>query len=142
LQLKANIPSMAGQWETLSEVFPHTGEPGIAHQRQVHGELGPHAVTESLLYYNESGNLVGVLNYYPNDVPAPAGHVLQILEDPSRRFIERAGNFVVIVHPEHQRTGVGTKLLREAVKRWPINFEQQDYTWAGANLIKKFLSGE
>ena len=111
------------QWEYFAADYPATGEPGIVYRRDVAAKFGPNAVSESLLCYDRDGKLVGILNYFPNNVP----------------FLERAGNFNVIVHPKSRRRGIGTSLLHEAVKRWPINFEQQRYSHSGARLIHNFL---
>ncbi len=76
--------------------------------------------------------------FYPASFPAPDGHWLATVENPDSRFLERAGNFCIIVDPR-QRKGIGKKLLTEAAKRWPLNFEQQNYTEAGASLVQNFL---
>ena len=54
-------------------------------------------------------------------------------------FVERAGNFNIIVDAKRQRRGIAMKLLREAVKRWTLDFEKQNYTAEGAKLIQRFL---
>jgi GNAT superfamily N-acetyltransferase len=72
-------------------------------------------------------------------LPCPEGSWLGTLKDESKRFIERAGNFVLIVAREHRRTGIGTMLLENAAARWHLNFEQQDYTLSGARLVEKSL---
>jgi GNAT superfamily N-acetyltransferase len=93
---------------------------------------------EILLYYEKGGGLAGVLNYFPNDIPAPPGWWQATLTNPERRFIERAGHFNLIVDPAQQRQGIGMNLLAEANRRWHIDFEQQDYTAAGASLVQAF----
>jgi len=73
----------------------------------------------------------GIFNYFPKDMPAR--------EPWLKPFVERAGNFNVIVDPKRQRRGIAMKLLREAVKRWTLDFEKQNYTAEGAKLIQRFL---
>jgi GNAT superfamily N-acetyltransferase len=54
-------------------------------------------------------------------------------------FEPATGIFEICVLPSWRRCGIGTKLLAEAVKRWAIDFEQQEYTPAGAELVQSFL---
>ena len=68
-------------------------------------ELG--TIIDSLLYRGDDGVLLGMLNY-------------------------RGGKINGWVHPDHQRQGIGTALLVEAVSRWDdIDLLEQDYTFCG-----------
>jgi GNAT superfamily N-acetyltransferase len=137
LKLKVDIPDIDDQWENQPEQFPSQGVTGVVHSQT---RITENAVAENLLYYDEGGTFAGVLNYFPQDIPAPPGSFLETVSNPERRFLERAGNFYVIVAPARQRKGIGRKLLTEAAKRWSLNFEQQDYTRAGASLVRSFLT--
>jgi GNAT superfamily N-acetyltransferase len=134
LQLKVNIPlyGEGDEWEYRASKCPAKGKPGISYRRDVEEKIGPNAVLETLLYYNNEGRLAGILNYVPNDIQLP--------EPWMKAFVERAGTFNVLVAPKHRGRGIGMKLLREAVRRWPIDFEQQNYTVDGARLVQRFLS--
>jgi len=136
LTLKVNVPNMDDQWELQTEQYPTTGKPGFKYFRT---QLKQNAFAENLLFYDKSGELAGVFNFYPVSIPAPDGHWLATVENPDSRFLERAGNFYIIVDPTRQRKGIGKKLLTEAAKRWPLNFGQQNYTEAGASLVQDFL---
>ena len=88
---------------------------------------------ERLLYYDDSGALRGIFKYFPRDVPET---------DPrfGNNLKARAGVFIILVHPDYQGQGIGTKLLRAASVRWNLNFDMQEYTRSGAALVNKFLS--
>ena len=55
---------------------------------------------------------------------------------------DEAGCFTVVVHPQHRRCGIGTKLLIAAQKEWGIDFGKQQYTRAGAALVRRKLGKE
>lgn len=128
IHLKINIPELSYTWEDYASEYPREGQPGITYREH---ELGPDVVCAALLYYETDGRLRGILHYFPNDIPVP--------EPWMKPFAERAGNFNVIVDPTSRRLGIGMKLLHEAARRWPINFERQNYTREGAKLVQRFL---
>lgn len=70
---------------------------------------------KTLLYYDRDSLLAGIFTLHPNK------------------------QIIVIVHPDRQGRGIGTKLLEEAVQRWDIDFKRQRYTLPGAELVMKFL---
>lgn len=81
-------------------------ECGIRLERRHVGQLGG-VMVDCLLYRNDDGILLGILNY-------------------------RAGKINGWVHPDHQRKGIGGALLVEAMNRWDdINLEEQDYRFRG-----------
>jgi GNAT superfamily N-acetyltransferase len=51
-------------------------------------------------------------------------------------FYEKAGNFDVAVRKDKRRQGHGTKLLREAMRRWDVNLDHEIWTPEGAMLRK------
>jgi GNAT superfamily N-acetyltransferase len=111
--------------------YPARGNAGITY---VEEKLGPDAICEALLYYDTRGRLAGIFNYFPNDMP--------VSEPSMKAFFERAGTCNIIANSRHRRLGIGIKLLREAINRWPIQFENQNYTLEGAKLVQRFLSEE
>jgi hypothetical protein len=72
MQLRVNIPDISDQWQSQRDQYPEKGRPGITYSRLTAAGFGA-AVSETLLYYAENGALAGVLNYFPNDIPAPPG---------------------------------------------------------------------
>jgi GNAT superfamily N-acetyltransferase len=98
------------------------GPSGLSHEQHTVTEIGPHAVVDCLLWRDDDGTLLGILNYYPHDVPP----------------YERAGNVLVVVDPDRQGEGIGTRLLAEADRRWRLNFDTQDYTRAGLALVTAY----
>ena len=92
-------------WDSQASQYPADGPPGISHLRvQIgppeNGDSDPRI--ECLLYRDESGKLVGILNYFPVGV----------------QDLEKPGAGALFVHPEHRRQGIATALSREWLKRW------------------------
>lgn len=118
------IPDFAMySWASQAMQYPASDEPGFVYRRE-HTEAVRHPV-DCLLYYSEGGQLIGILNHYPEDIPP----------------FEKAGNVNLWVHPDAQRMGIGMKLLAEADRRWTIDFNQQQFTLAGAALTRRYLEG-
>lgn len=79
-----------------------------------------------LLYYTEHRGrltLVGILSYFPEGSP----------------FDDEPGDFMVLVHPEWRRQGIGSRLVREAVRRWGVDLMTQCYTTQGWMLAQSIL---
>lgn len=63
-----------------------------------------------------------------------SGRVVGVLEIRLRR------RFMVVVDPRYRRRGVATRLLREALGRWPeIDLKRERYTPNGAAWIQAFV---
>lgn len=118
----------AFSWESQARQYAYRDAPGICLERHSTAELGarlgePLAFIDCLLYRDEDGLLVGILNHYPD----------------SNSEIEHAGNANIWVKPDHQRQGIGTALLKEAMRRWDLDLEQQNYTTQGVLFINGLL---
>lgn len=107
------------EFNAQADQYPTTGQPGIGYFK---GEIDDAHHVDALLYRDDKGKVVGILNHYPMDILP----------------YERAGNVNVMVRPDQQRKGIGLKLLREADKRWKINFQQQSYSRAGKALVTRY----
>lgn len=116
-------------WEHEAPQYEVGGEPGIRYEGHVFssplpdGSIGDFSVA-TLLNRGSSGDLRGILNFFPDGVPER----------------EAAGNFFVIVDPKYRGLGIAKELLVEADCRWKINFLQQDYTAEGRALVAAYLS--
>lgn len=100
LNLVANVPDeQMYTWDTQAAQYPPTGPPGVSYFR---GTVNDEVHVDCLLYRDEDGQLVGILNQYPVEIPP----------------FERAGDKNIWVHPEHRRQGIATTLLLEAWFRW------------------------
>lgn len=100
-------------WESQASQYPRTGAPGISYFR---GEVTAGFHVDCLLYRDDDGELIGILNHYPTDFPP----------------YERRGNVNIWVRPDRRRQGIGTQLSLESVRRWePIEAEKVRYTRAG-----------
>ena len=106
-------------WEGQARQYPADGPPGISYFA---GET-PWGTVDCLLYRNEAGELVGILNHYPFEVPGR----------------QAPGTANVWVKPEWQRRGIGRALAREAVHRWGLTEQGQPMTAAGAAAVEKWL---
>jgi hypothetical protein len=81
-------------WESQVAQYPRTGPPGISYFR---GNVTDEIFVDCLLYRDETGELVGILNHYPTDFPP----------------YERQGGRNIWVHPGRRRQGIGTALTLE-----------------------------
>ena len=113
----AMIPAMP-EWAILSQFtqYPQDGPDGISYFK---GVIDADRHVDCLLL-RQDGKLVGVLNHYPIAFPEAD---------------EQKGNVTLLVLKPHRRTGVGTALLNEAIKRWNVNLKRQDTTPGGRGLI-------
>jgi len=119
-ELKVTILT-AYSWESQAVQYPPKGKAGIDYFK---GVVDSRVYVDCLLYRNEEGDLIGILNHYPMDVPP----------------FEIKGNFGIWIKPENQRQGIATKLLQEALNRYDdITIEQQKYTPEGLKFITNFL---
>jgi GNAT superfamily N-acetyltransferase len=106
-------------WDSQHEQYPLKGSPNkIVYFK---GEIDAKRHVDCLLYYDKDGDLVGILNYFPQDMPPH----------------QKKGDSLTVVAPGMQRKGIGTKLLGEALKRWPdMNLHQAENTPAGNALVR------
>jgi len=115
------VPTVTDQtflsWESQASQYPGHGPPGISYMR---GQLTPTYHVDCLLYRDEAGMLLGILNHYPADLP-PA---------------QPKGSVNVWVHPAHRRSGVGRALILEAFERWEVRRYAQAFTKSGAELFE------
>jgi GNAT superfamily N-acetyltransferase len=86
-------------WESQVTQYPETGPPGISYFR---GQVTDEVFVDCLLYRDETGELVGILNHYPTALPP----------------YERQGGRNIWVHPDRRRQGIGTALILEAQIRF------------------------
>ena len=80
-------------------------------------------LSATLLFRGPSGDLRGILNYFPYGAPG----------------IEAPGNLLVIVDPDYRGNGIARELVAEADRRWCIDFYQQDYTTEGRATALAYL---
>ncbi|GEM_PF-5193614 len=115
------VPTVSDQtflsWESQASQYPQQGPPGITYLR---GQASPTYYVDCLLYRDEDGGLLGILNHYPIEIPK----------------YQREGSVNIWVHPAHRRSGVGRALIAEAVERWEIRRHGQDLTESGAELVE------
>lgn len=102
-------------WESQVGQYPADGPPGISYCR---GRVTDDYFVDCLLYRDEDGRLIGILNHYPTDFPP----------------LQRKGTANVWVHPDHRRQGVASALGFEKVKRWGTAPPDQDRTPDGAAM--------
>jgi GNAT superfamily N-acetyltransferase len=96
-------------------------QPGILYFQGF--EEGSSEWVDCLLMFDENLELVGILNYYAIDFPP----------------WEKAGNVTMFTHPNKLRRGIGSALMDEARRRWPVNFDRQEYTRDGAAFINRYV---
>lgn len=82
---------------------------------------------ECLLFWNPGNMLLGILNYFPEGSP----------------FSDEPHDVFLIVNPVARRCGIGTDLLKAALRRWPeIDLAKQSYTDEGWDFVSIFLEWE
>lgn len=122
-RIVATIPDDAMYtWESQARQYPKKNPPGV-HYFPGHT---PSGTVDCLLYYGPNRRLWGVLNHYPQDFPP----------------WEKAGNVNVYVDPGRRRRGVASALLDEAMRRWHLSADRQQYSDAGARFAEAYLRGD
>jgi GNAT superfamily N-acetyltransferase len=94
--------------------YPPDGPDGVGYYK---GVIDDTRHVDCLLY-RKDGKILGILNYYPQDMPP----------------YEMQGNFLVVVDPAHRREGIGTALVAEAVRRFGADPNEQQVTALGRAL--------
>lgn len=117
-------------WAYEVSLYAATGAPGINHEEYtVSIQLLPDSIRgrlcAALLHRDPSGDLRGILNFFPDG-------------DPGK---QAPGSFIVVVDPGYRGQGIGKGLLAEADRRWSLNFDEQNYTIEGRALAAAFLRG-
>ena len=117
MTFRATIPStLVLTWQSQVVQYPALGPEGISYFAGV----TPLGTVDCLLYRNEGGAVVGILNHYGFD-----------------SVWEKTGNVNVFVRRNCQRQGIATALIMEADRRWPINLDQQHFTPEGAAFAER-----
>ena len=109
------MQGIAFSWSSQAVQYEQQGPPGIEYRRYMEGDI---AIDCLLARAGGGRELVGILNFYPQDV----------------REFEKAGNFNIWVKPIYQGMGIGTALVMEADKRWDLDLDQQRWSAAGKRL--------
>lgn len=105
-------------WDAQAGRYPPTGEPGIhLEQHMAHG-----AIVDCLLYRGPDGDLRGILNHFALGT-----------------LFQKPGSCNLWVHPEHQRQGIASALLRDAWHRWRLVYENQDWTREGDSWLSGLI---
>jgi len=119
--LYTDFPNFQEKWNKLVKYYPKQGESGFTFS--FHHLFGVR-YAEYIIYRNEEGEMVGIITYYLHDY----------------FHLERAGNLNISVDPKYWRNGIGLKLLKEAIRKWNIDFNKQTYTRSGIRLLLTFLN--
>jgi hypothetical protein len=130
----------AYSWASQAKQYAESGTPGLTlEQHMVETETGEEvfdvpanlagpgiSVIDCLLYRDELGSLVAILNHYDGKNPLEAADAVNLW-----------------VRPDRQQQGIGTMMTREAMKRWPgVRLEDQRYTRMGMYLLRSLLKGD
>ena len=105
-------------WENQAKQYPKHGN-GIVYFK---GIINTSVWVDCLLYYGDDNLLQGILNHYP----------LALYP------YQKKGSVNILVRPDKRRVGIATALLDEAVKRFKIKLNEQDYTPEGERFIKEY----
>lgn len=130
---KATIPAHAMfTWESQAVQHPLTGVPhSLVYRRCEDGTFPAGQWIDALLHYDDVGALDAILYHYP----------FEFFEQDGTR-LENRGNTNIWVRPDRRRKGIGSHLVREAVRRWKIVLRNQRYTTDGAGFVNGFMARE
>jgi GNAT superfamily N-acetyltransferase len=112
------MTTMKYDWGHEACQYAHYGTPGI--HLETHAFM--QSVVDCLLYRDEAGLLIGILNHYNENNP-----------------YEGPGAMNVWVKPENQRQGIATELLRRANELWTLSNEHLKYTPDGDAWIESLV---
>ena len=110
--------------------YPKTGVPGISYFKCEDASLiakGWHI--DALLYRDKDGKILGILNHYPQNMPA------EYPNGPS----ERKGYINIFVNPKTKKSGIGTALVHEAIRRYDVDLNRLRWSSEGAPFINAFV---
>lgn len=108
-------------WDSQVVQYPSDGPVGLSYFSGTMSDGVP--PVDCLLYRGNDGKLLGIANYYAVDYPP----------------YERAGNYLILVDPEHRREGIARALLAEMDARWGVDFSQQKYSTKGLLAARQYL---
>lgn len=141
-EVKAGVAALAertaiGQLRILWPRIMRENRRHLIDEPGIHLDQGTFA--NQLRYHDSEGDLSGTLVLYHE-----AEHERKPVEyewDHYGDEDEQPGRIWIVVDPKRLRRGIAKALLTAAVIRhnWPINFDKQRKTLAGAILIRKFL---
>lgn len=119
--MKRAIPknSIAFLWQNQARQYPRHGT-GITYFK---GICEDNMWVDCLLYYGYDNELHGILNHYPFEMPP----------------YQKAGSVNLQVRPDRRRKGIASALLDEAIKRFNVKLEDQEYTPDGERFIKNYV---
>ena len=110
--------------------YPKNGEPGISYFKGEDDYLrGKGWWVDALLYRDKDGKILGILNHYPQNMPA---------EEPGGPS-EKRGNVNIFIDPQSKRSGIASELLKEAVSRYKVDLNKQRYSKEGAAFVNSFV---
>lgn len=109
-------------WESQVWQYPPTGDPGITLEHYTITIRGHITVVDCLLYRDAQGALIGIWCHYNENNPD-----------------QLPGSCNLWVHPDHQRQGIATALLRRADELWDLR-DQDTYTTAGNAWIEALVA--
>jgi len=123
---KNELDGPVWSFRSQAKQYPDDGPPGISYFK---GVVDDSTWVDCLLYRDDSGKVIGILNHYPFALVDP--------DDP--RIVERRGNINIFIDPKHQGKGIATKLVDEAVSRYNVDLRRQRYSEEGANFINRYI---
>lgn len=140
---KATIPAHAVfTWESQAAQQPLTGTPREVVYRRCEDDGTTIPVgqwIDALLHYDDVGALDAILYHYPFEFYE---YTSAYLGSPRGSVLEKRGNVNLWVRPDRRRKGIGTQLIKEAVRRWKIVLRNQRYTADGAGFVNGFMARE
>ena len=107
------------EWKNQAKQYPENGTDLVYYKGVLPSGVNVHC----LLYYGHTNILEGILNYYPIDLFP----------------WQKRGSVNILVRHDRRRNGIATSLLDEAINRWNIKLEKQEYTKDGERFIYQYV---
>lgn len=110
-------------WDSQACQYPSLGPPGISYfAGHIPGHDEP---VHCYLWRNETGQLLGIANFYSVDFPP----------------LEQAGNIFLLVHPCHRGRHIASELVQhvETAEGVTINWCQQRFSREGERFMRSYV---
>lgn len=98
-------------WEFLTTCYPTEGQKNSVQYDRRFAYGDPTLPIDALLYYDHQGELAGILEHYPQDIPTPQ-------RPPEGKPMEEKGNVTIWNRPDLEFRVIAMPLAKESVKRW------------------------
>lgn len=117
---KSYFTNAVKQWVKIKKDIRLNGESGYTHIKL---DFSDGAYLDRIFYRDATGRLLGFIQYFQED-----------------NWGEKTADLRLLVNPKYWRQGIGTKLLEEAFRIWPIDIMAQTYNPCELKFLFRYLN--